>query len=191
MDSGPGGRYADNMRVSHLALLVIAITAVAMPLVPAKAADAPVLATLEYRDGWFTKRAKIYARPGTANSPFAGKPQAQWTLRAGDTLDQPTPPPDGLIQFYRVTGNDVQALFTITVKYDRDPKGWRPTFLLNPQPLVSWDGHKLVPVTTEDAAHGQIQIVQTSTPDGDGFYSAFVFKFSTGLTQIDAWAVQQ
>lgn len=191
MDSRLAGRYADSMRCLHVWLLLVSITAVAVPLVPAQAGDTPVLAVLEYRDGWFTKRAKIYAAPGAANSPFAGKPQSQWTLRAGDILDRPAPPPESLIQLYQMSGNDVQVLCTITVKYRRDPKGWRPTFLLNSQPLVSWDGHELAPLSTEEAERGHIQIVQTATPDGDGFYSAFVFNFSTGPTQIDAWDVQQ
>lgn len=191
MDSGLACRYAEGMRFLHAWLLFVSITAVAAPLVPARAADTPVLAVLEYRDGWFTKRAKIYATPGAANSPFAGKPQPQWTLRAGDILDRPAPPPESLIQLYQMSGNDVQVLCTITVKYTRDPKGWRPAFLLNSQPLVSWDGHKLVPLAAEEATRGHIQIVQTATPDGDGFYSAFVFNFSTGATQIDAWDVQQ
>lgn len=179
------------MRFVHVWLLFVSITAVAVPLVPAQAADTPVLAVLEYRDGWFTKRAKIYAAPGAADSPFAGKPQPKWTLRAGDILDRPTPPPESLIQLYQKSGNDMQVLCTITVKYTRDPKGWRPAFLLNSQPLVSWDGHRLVPLSTEEAARGHIQIIQTATPDGDGFYSAFVFDFSTGPAQIDAWDVQQ
>ena len=179
------------MRFLHVWLLLVSIAAVAVPPRPAQAASTPVLAVLENRDGWFTKRAKIYATPGAADSPFAGKPQVQWTLRSGDVLNQPTPPPESLLQFYQRSGNDVLVLCTITIKYARDPKGWRPTFLLNPQPLVSWDGQKLVPIATEDAARGHIQIVQTATPDGDGFYSAFVFNFSTGPAQIDAWAVQQ
>ena len=191
MDSRAAGRYADDMRFLHVLLLLVSLTAVAVPLRTACAADTPVLARLEYKSGWFTKSAKIYATPGAADSPFAGKPQAQWTLRAGDVLNRPAPPPESLLQFYQKSGNEVQVLCTITVKYARDPKGWRPTFLLNPQPLVSWDGHKLVPVTTDDAARGQIQVVQTAAPDGDGFYSAFVFNFSTGPTQIDAWDVQQ
>lgn len=191
MDSRPACRYAQVMRFLHVCLLLASLTAVVVPLRPAQAADTPVLARLEYRSGWFTKSAKIYASPGAANSPFAGKPQVQWILRSGDVLKQPTPPPESLIQLYQMAGNDLRVLCTITVKYTRDPKGWRPAFLLNPQPLVSWDGHKLVPITTDDAARGQIQIVQTATPDGEGFYPAFVFNFSTGPMQIDAWAVQQ
>ena len=191
MDSRLPCRYAEGMRFLHAWLLLVSISAVAAPLVPTLAADTPVLAVLEYQDGWFAKHAKIYATPGTAASPFAGKPQAQWTLRAGDILDQPNPPPESLLQFYQTSGSDAQILCTIMVKYTRDPKGWRPAFLLKSQPLVTWSGHKLVPLQTEEGARGHIQIVQTATPDADGFYSALVFNFSTGPAPIDAWEVEQ
>jgi hypothetical protein len=191
MDSNVFARYAHGMRTLRTLLLLVLTTATLSPLAPVHAADPPVLAVLEYPGGWFTKRAKIYAQANATTSPFAGKPQPVWTLRAGDTLKTPTPPAEGLIQLYQASGNDLQVLCVIIVKYVRAGDGWRPAFLVNPQPAVMVEGNKVVPIATEDTVRGRIRVLHTSTPSADGFYSAFSFASISGLTQIDAWAVQQ
>lgn len=188
MDSSGTRRYPQGMRLLSVGLLLTAALLAGAP--SSRAAEAPVLAVLEHPGTLFSKTAKIRLQSGQIHSPLANNPQAVWTLLPGDTLKQALPPPERLIQLYQQAGNRAQILCTITVKYERTSGGWRPAFLINPQPLVAWDGQKLVPINTEETARGHIQILKANPANGDGFYPGFAFSFATGPTQIDAWEVQ-
>lgn len=188
MDSTGVRRYPQHMR--HLsAWLLLALSVIA--LLPAQAAEPPVLAVLEYRGGLLPKRAKIYARGGLVTSPFAKLPRDAWLLRPGDTLRRASPPAEQVIQFYQQGGDGARVVCSIIVKYARVAGGWQPAFLINPQPLAIWDGQKLVPVVSEEASRGQVQILKANPVNGDGFYPGFAFGFAGGgPLQIDAWEVQ-
>jgi hypothetical protein len=181
------------MRIFFVA--VAAATGIILGLAwqPTVADDGPVLAVLQRDNGFlglFPSRAKIRVQPGVITSPFAGSARALWGLLPGDTLKQSSPPPERLLQFYQISGNSPQLLCTIIIKYEQVPGGWRPAFFIGSQPLMTWDGEKLIPIATEESARGQIQILQPAAPNANGFYAGFVFGFATGPSQIDAWAVQ-
>lgn len=186
MDSGEHGRYPQGMRFLRLLVLLAALAA---PL--AQAADPPVVAVLEYPDGWlFVKRAKILLQTGLVTSPLAHKPQVVWTLKPGDTLKQDNPPAERMLVLYQGSGNEAQVVCTITVHYSRTGSGWQPRFLINPQPLVIWDGKKPVPVASEDAARGEVRVLRAGTSDGEGFAAGLQFGRTDGPVAIDAWELQ-
>lgn len=151
----------------------------------------PVLAKLEYSSGiLFPDRADVRLVSGVQPSPYTGKPRAIWTLRAGDTLKSPTPPPERTIRFYRVNGNETEVVCTVLVKYVADSGAWRPVFHLMQEPLVVHDGKRFVPVATQDAARGLMQAHGQQQPDREGFYRELIFGYATGPTTIDGWEVQ-
>jgi hypothetical protein len=152
--------------------------------------DTPVLAVLEYSGGLLPKRTDIQAKMGVVKSPFANKPRAVWVLREGDTIKQVNPPPERLIQFYQVSGNDTQVLCTINVKYARGRNGWRPAFLISSQPNIVWDGQKLIQLTTEEKARAFVDIPKAPPANADGFYHSLAFGLASGPSHIDSWDVQ-
>lgn len=190
LDSLNGCRYAEAMQISRSLFVLSFVALAASTGFVAQADDAPVLAVLEYSGGLLQKRADIRAQTGVVKSPFANKPRAVWILREGDTLKQENPPPERLIQFYQVSGNDTQLLCTITVKYARGRSGWRPAFLINSQPKVIWDGHKLIPLTTDETAQGFVDIPKAPHANADGFYHSLAFGLASGPSHIDSWDVQ-
>jgi hypothetical protein len=177
------------MRLSRL-LCALATPILGAAALPAPAADAPVLALLEYESGLFGSREKIRDKPGAVKSPYARKPRAVWVLREGDTLKQPNPPPERLIRFYQVVKNDVLTVCTIIVKYSRTSKGWRPAYHLLQRPLVVIEDGKLKPLSTEESVRGLLQLVDPRQPAGDGFYHTIGFRWAAGPLVIDAWQVQ-
>ena len=154
----------------------------------------PVLAKLEYSagilGGLFPNRASIAAVEGAQPSPYAGKPRAAWVLRAGDTIKQPTMPPERFIRFYRMNGNEGETVCTVIVKYVADSNGWRPSYQMLQQPILAHDGYRPVPVPGADSARGMMQLQDTQQPDRDGFYSELMFGYANEPTVIDAWEVQ-
>lgn len=190
LDSLNGCRYAEAMQISR-SLFALSFAALAASTgITAQADDAPVLAVLEYSGGLLPKRADIRAKPGVVKSPFANKPRAVWILREGDTLKQVNPPPEQLIQFYQVSGDDTQVLCTINVKYARGRSGWRPAFLISAQPNIIWDGKKLIPLTTDQKAQAFVDIPKAPPANADGFYHSLAFGLASGPSQIDSWDVQ-
>ena len=186
LDSLNRCRYAEAMQIAR-SLIALIFTALASAT--GFAADAPVLAVLEYSSGLLPKRADILAKKGMVKSPFAGMPRAVWTLREGDTLNQEFSPPARFIQFFQLSDNTPRLLCNIIVRYVRSPKGWRPAYLLQQQPPVTWDGDKFVP-RPGMSAREPVQIVETAGPTTDGFYHSLRFGLSSGPTQVNAWEVQ-
>lgn len=177
-----------NMRILRL-LLALAGLLPAM----AMAAEAPVLAVLEYESGLLGERAPIRASTGNSPSPYAGKPRSVWTLRAGDTLQQAESPPLRMIRFFRNTGSGLQLVSAFAVKYVPSPKGWRPAYLLLQQPAVAWNGEKFVPLAGSGNPHRLVQLIDPPAPEAEGFYYynlSFGFGPNGSPIQIDAWDVQ-
>jgi hypothetical protein len=168
--------------------LALAVAFITGPLLPAVAADAPVLAVLEHTSGWFGKRTSILAKPGVSASSLAHLPKSVWTLREGKTLNQPNPPAERIIQLYRATEKDPEIVCTIAVKYARTADGWRPAYQLVPPPTVHLENGKLIPIDT--GLPGSIRIVQTSPSLADGYVHTLSFSSITGPITIDLWDVQ-
>jgi len=187
LDSLNRCRYAEAMQIAR-SLIALIFTALASAT--GFAADAPVLAVLEYSSGLLPKRADILAKTGTIKSPYANAPRTVWILREGETLKQVNPPPERLIQFYQVSGNDTQVLCTVIVKYARSANGWRPAFHINSQPNVAWDGKEFIPLTTGQTARRLTDIPKAPPANADGFYHTLVFGLASGPSQIDGWDVQ-
>jgi hypothetical protein len=190
LDSLNDCRYAEAMHIAR-SLFVLGFAAIgATTGFVACADDTPVLAVLEYSGGLLPKRADIQAKMGVVKSPFANKPRAVWVLREGDTIKQVNPPPERLIQFYQVSGNDTQVLCTINVKYARGRNGWRPAFLINPQPNIVWDGQKMIPLKNDEQARAFVNIPKAPPANADGFYHSLAFGLASGPSHIDSWDVQ-
>lgn len=173
------------MRWRHL-LIIFGLGLVAPSL--AAAADAPVLAVLEFSSGLFGSSAKILASTGTTASPYAHKPKTVWTLRAGPTLSQANPPPDRVIRFYTLSNKDPRLICSILVKYDRDVDGWRPTYHLMEPLAATWTGGKLVPVDT--GLPGTIRVAQSLDAPTPGFSYQMTFGSVDGDVSIDLWDVE-
>lgn len=173
----------------HRALFLFLSLSLALLAAPqsAVAADPPVLAVLEYSSGLLAPRAKIRLQTGMTSSSLANRPKKVWTLRDGDTLRQAYPPPERVIEFYQVSGNDGSPVCRILVKYRQTADGWRPAYMLNNPPPVMWDGHKLVPLDTRPRV--PVQVVGGSGADGNGFYTSLSLGSPTGAFPIDAWEV--
>jgi len=149
------------------------------------------VAELEFSPGrLFPDRADILLVRGVQPSKYAGRPRALWTLRAGDKLRFPTPPAERTIRFYRVNGKDVETVCTVLVKYVADSSGWRPVFHMLQQPIVAFDGQKVVPLGNQNEVRGLMQARGLQTPDREGFYRELVFGYTSGPTTIDGWEVQ-
>ena len=175
------------MRIVRLIFLFCGLFTVPMQLWAAPV----VIAKLEYSPGIILPdRADILAIDGSQPSPYAGKPRALWTLRAGDNLQSPTPPVERIIRFYRLNGQDAETVCTVLVKYVADGSAWRPVFHLLQTPMVVHDGKQLVPVATENSARGLMEARSLQQPDREGFYRELVFGYTTGQTTIDIWEVQ-
>lgn len=186
MDSTGRGRYSQVMPFARRVLL----GAVLLCAAPSVLAAPPVLAVLEYKPGVFGSRTPIHDRTGGSPSPYANKPRQVWTLREGDTLKQPTPPPERLIRFYETVNNNTLSVCTVIVKYSRSADGWRPGYQLLTHPLVTIENGRLKPLGTEEGARGLVQIVSPSQPNRDGFYHTLSFGSTVGTITIDAWEVQ-
>ncbi len=172
-------------------LIVLIVTALAAATgFAAHAGEPPVLAVLEYSGGLLPKRADILAKPGTIKSPYANAPRTVWILREGETLKQVNPPPERLIEFYQVSGNDTQVLCTVIVKYARSANGWRPAFHINSQSNDTWDGKELIPLATGETARRLTDIPKAPPANADGFYHTLVFGLASGPSRIDGWVVQ-
>lgn len=186
MDSAGVGRYPLGMRFLRLLLLLAAAAAGT----PARAAEAPVLAVLEYPDGLFSKHAEIRAQPGIATSPLADKPQLLWTLREGDSLRQENSPPDRAIRILQVVDNNPLLVCMIVVHYSPGEKGWRPGYMLLQQPPVTWNGEQWVPLANAQGMRGRLKIVTSSAPEAGGYVRSLSFGLGTELLRVDAWEVQ-
>ena len=154
---------------------------------PARAA-AETLAVLEYSSGLFGKRADISTRAGSTPSPFAGKPRAAWTLRPGDTVQQPRPPAERVIQFYQIDDKSPVLVSTVAVRYTRAARGWQPVYQLVPPPPVTWNGAQFVPIDT--GLPGTVRVLQSSGSTADGYAASLSFGSHTGPVRIDLWEVQ-
>ncbi len=177
------------MKISRFLCVLMFAAMAASTSFTASADNAPVLAVLEYSGGLLPKRANIRANTGLVKSPFAGMPRAVWVLREGDTLIQEYAPAARFIQLFQQTGNALQLLCNIVVRYTRSEKGWRPTYLLLQQSPVTWDGEKFVP-RTGMSTREPVQIVNAAEPATDGSYRSLGFGLASGPTQVSAWQVQ-
>lgn len=171
--------------IARLAGLALAL---ASPLLTA--AEAPVLAKLEYSNALLAPTAKIRLAGGTVTSPFANQPHAVWTLREGEALKQANRPPERLIKFYQVRRQEIQVVASLFVKYVAGSKGWRPAFALHVSPPAYWDGQRIVPLEAGPGAPLPIQVVATGDDAGDGFAHALSFSSPAGAVSIDAWELQ-
>lgn len=185
LDTIQRGRYADDMRWRHF-LIFFGLGLVAPSL--AAADDAPAIAVLEYSSGLFGSSAKILATSGATASPFAHKPKTAWTLRAGEILSQTNAPPDRVIRFYTLANKDPLLICSILVKYDRDAKGWRPTYHLMEPLTATWTGEKLVPV--DPGLPATILVAQSVRAPTPGFAYQMTFGSVAGAVSIDLWDVQ-
>lgn len=186
MDSAGRGRYAQVMQFARRVLLgsVLLFAVQTAPAAP------PVLAVLEYQPGLFGSREPIYDRRGGSVSPYANKPRKVWTLREGDTLKQPTPPPERLIRFYETVNNNTLTVCTVVVKYSRSADGWRPGYQLLVHPLVTIENGQLKPLGSDEGARGLVQLVNPAVPNRDGFHHTLSFGSTVGTLTIDSWEVQ-
>lgn len=171
--------------IARLAGLALAL---AGPLLAA--AEAPVVARLEYSNALLAPTAKIRLANGAVTSPFANKPHNVWTLREGEPLKQANRPAERLIQFYQVRQQEIQVVASLFVKYVPGRRGWRPAFALHVSPPAYWDGQRIVPLEGTAGAPLPVQIVATGEDAGDGFTHALSFSSATGAVSIDAWEVQ-
>lgn len=171
--------------IARLAGLALALTS---PLMTA--AEAPVLAKLEYSNALLAPTAKIRLASGTVTSPLANQPHNVWTLREGEALKQANRPPERLIQFYQVRQQEVLVVASLFVKYVAGNKGWRPAFALHVSPPAYWDGQRIVPLEGTAGAPLPVQIVATGEDAGDGFAHVLSFSSPAGAVSIDAWEVQ-
>ena len=174
-------------RIMHASRLLLSLAAFLLAALPAHAA-AETLAVLEYSSGLFGKSADIPASAGSARSPFAGKRNAAWTLRAGDTLQQPRPTAERIIQFYQIDKKEPVLVATVVVRYARSARGWQPVYQLVPPPPVTWDGSKAIPVDT--GLPGTVRVLQSSGSTADGYAATLSFGSHTGPIRIDLWEVQ-
>ena len=172
-------------RISRLAGLALALASVLTA-----AAEAPVLARLEYSSALLAPTAKIRLASGTVTSPLANRPHSVWTLREGDPLRQAGRPAERLIQFYQIRQQEVQVVASLFVKYVAGRKGWRPAYALHVSPPAYWDGQRIVPLEGAAGAPLPIQIVATRDDVGDGFAHNLSFSSPAGAVSIDAWEVQ-
>lgn len=189
LDSADGGRYAEAMRILRILLALTVTTLTASTGFAARAADAPLLAVLEYSGGLLPKRADIRAQAGTVKSPFADLPLAVWTLREGATFKQEYSPPDRFIKLFHLSGNAQQLLCNLIVHYTRTDKGWRPAYLLLQQSSVIWDGEQFVP-RPGMGTREPVQIVSATESTADGYSRGLSFGLASGPVQITAWEVQ-
>lgn len=171
--------------LSRLAGLALAL---ASPL-PA-AAEAPVLARLEYSRALLAPTAKIRLASGTVTSPFANQPHAVWMLREGEPLKQSKRPPERLIQLYQIQQQEVRVVASLFVNYVAGSKGWRPAYALHVSPPAYWDGKRVVPLEGTALASLPIQVVATGEDAGGGFVHDLSFSSPIGAVTIDAWEVQ-
>lgn len=154
------------------------------------AAEAPVLAKLEYSNALLAPTAKIRLVSGSVTSPFASQPHPVWTLREGETLKRVKRPPERLIQLYQVRQQEIQLVASLFVTYVAGNKGWRPAYALHVSPPAYWDGQRIVPLEGTAIAPLPIQIVATGEDAGHGFAHALSLSSPTGAVSIDAWEVQ-
>lgn len=162
--------------------------ALASPLLTA--AEAPVVARLEYSKALLAPTARIRLVRGSVTSPFANQPHPVWTLREGEVLKQANRPPERLIQFYQVRKQEIQVVASLFVKYVAGSKGWRPAYALHVSPPAYWDGQRIVPLEGTAGAPLPVQIVATGEDAGDGFAHALSLSSPAGAVSIDAWEVQ-
>ena len=189
LDSHNGCRYAEAMKITRTFFVLTFTAMAAVAGFTAHADSTPVLAVLEYSGGLLPKRADIRAMKGLVRSPFAHMSRAIWVLREGDTLRQEFSPPARFIQLFRMSGNSPQLLCNIIVRYTRSQKGWRPAYLLQQQPPITWNGETFAP-RTGMSAREPVQIIKPAGPAGDGFYHSLSFGLASGPTQVSAWEVQ-
>jgi hypothetical protein len=171
--------------MSRLAGLLLALASATL-----NAAEAPVVAKLEYSNALLAPTAKIRLARGAVTSPFANQPHSVWTLREGEALEQPNRPPERLIQLYQVRKQEIQVVASLFVKYVAGKKGWRPAYALHITPPAYWDGQRLVPLEGTAGAPLPIQIVASGDAAGEGFVHTLSFSSPAGAVSVDAWEVQ-
>lgn len=168
------------------------LSACLLALATGTARAAPDLAVLGYlTDGGKLKTTDIELRAGAVASPFAGKPHTVWILKPGDTLGAEVAPAPRQIQLYRRNrGQPAQLLCTVSVKYFRAEKGWRPAYRLEERFALIEQGDDLVPVPRHTGELGIIQLRVPQPANVEGYYPALEFGLPNTAISVDFWVVK-
>jgi hypothetical protein len=156
------------------------------------AADAPVLMILEHVEAKEKIETKIETKGGVVISPVKDKPQAKWSIRAGEALTAESRPGERAVNFFQGSGIQSSLLFIVRVRYFQNSAGqWVPQFQLNEEPLVvrGKDG-RWKPLTTIQGVPSLIVQTGSTLPNAEGYSAALELGFTTGTASIDAWQVR-
>jgi len=177
----------------QVVLAVSALTVLMFGFVPfLHAASEPVLMILEHVEAKEKIETKIETKGGVVISPVKDKPQAKWSIRAGEALTTETRPGERAVNFFQRSGIQSSLLFIVRVRYFQNSAGqWVPQFQLNEEPLVvrGKDG-RWKPLTTIQGVPSLIVQTGSALPNAEGYSAALELGFTTGTASIDAWQVQ-
>ncbi|MFQ5995401.1 MAG: hypothetical protein ACE5K1_09925 [Acidiferrobacterales bacterium] len=173
----------------RLSQVLVALMAVLM--VPAATAEAPVIMVLEHlRDGE-RMQTEIEAIPDVVVNPHGGKGQPKWAILPGWAIDSPVRPGDRFVHLFRQIGLDRNHLCTINIRYFKDKQGlWIPHFQLNQEPLLVRKNGRWVPLQVIKGIPTLIVLTHSTLPNAEGYFPSLEFGLTNGLTQIDFWVVR-
>jgi hypothetical protein len=154
------------------------------------ASSTPVLMILAHAEAGKQIETKIEAKNGESAAPEKDKPQAQWLIRAGDTIQSGTRPAERAVRFYQGTSAQGVLLFIVKVRYFPDGQGgWLPRYQLDEEPLVVRKDGRWQPLTSIQGVPSLIVQTGSVLPNAEGYFASLQLGFTTGPTAIDSWVV--
>ncbi len=161
-------------------------------LAPLAVPAAPVIMILEHVQNGERFQTPIEDIPDLITSPHAGKGQLKWSILPGEPFESEVRPADRVVHLLRHIGLQRNLLCTVKVRYFKSKQDgpWVPHFQLNQEALVIRKNGRWQPISEIKGVATLIVLTSSTLPNAEGYYPSLEFGLTTGLTNIDSWAVR-
>jgi hypothetical protein len=174
----------------YVLFVVTAVSAAALAE-PSAETEENVLMVLEYVANDKTVGAEISNKPGVYAAPRRGPAPPSWRLRPGRDVEGGGAPPERQVEFLHRSGETLESLCIVQVRYFRVAGNWRPFFRLDETPLFARDAAgRWRPLAVPGGSPALLQLQGSVLPNADGYYPRLEFSLTTGSAAIDSWVVR-
>lgn len=119
--------------------------------------------------------------------------RSKWRILPGTTFPPHRRPKNGIkVKLYTDKGANRRLLCAIQISYFRNRRGrWQPHYKLDSDTVIIWRGNVWAPLNPVADEYNVLFLVNTRSPNGQGFHRYLDLRSSTGPVTVDSWIVGQ
>jgi len=174
-----------------LRLTIVPAVLLAAFATPVARAGSPLM-VLEYTENDKIVQIEVQPKTGVFLAPQPPKAAPRWRIAPGSDQYGTRAPPERSVELLRKSGDTVEPLCIVYVRYYRHEETWRPAYRLDETPLFVRDASgQWRPITVPGGGNpALLQRLGSALPNADGYFPEIEFSLSTGPVAIDSWVVR-